>query len=685
MTHKPQEPRGLYSFKGLLLAVVYGVLVMLLLGGLILNVVQKREYLQAQLTSHGQDSATSLGLSLSTVAVEGDWVAASSMIDAIFDSGAYSNVRLLDSQGQVVINRSALLSLEEVPDWFISIMPLQTPLGQADVVSGWKRVGTLQVRSHPGLAYRDLWSTVKQQGALFVILGCVVFLLLHLLLRQLLRPLKRLESAADKIAHRRFDVTLPLPATKEMRRVTEAVNTMTASIRTMFDEQVHTIESLRRTALQDSVTGLINRETFDKRLQAGLSSGAGEGSGVLWLLELKGFGRYNEKYGRSSGDQLLTEVAEVLQDEVRAVVGSYVARHAGSSFAAFIPAFDLEHAGELADQLLMRLQALEALQKDGDCVTALGMVLCRDGDNLSDLLSAADFAAQEAVQSSGGGWSAADGDLKRSSDPVKTASFWRELLREALDRQGFVMNFQPVVSLGISEKNNGTNSISNEALPDVARQGVIMQQVLARLADEHGQHAAAEFVPMLNRFAMTSELDLCMLEQGLHRLSQHPEDGALCILLSVQTLARDDLAAVLTALLHKYEGETGRLYLECPEYALQVCWAGVDVLIQLRQRFGYRLVIGRFGTAGLPFGYLRDLSVDAIKVDPGLVKNIDEDDGHQFYLRSIVQIAHSQNSLVIAVGVESQEEWDCLMNIGVDGAMGYHICHPQSEPVHLGG
>ncbi len=674
MSQKPRESQALYSFRGLLLAVVYGVLLLLLLGGLLLNVWQKRNYLQDQLASHGQDSATSLGLSLSTVAKDGDWVAASSMIDAIFDSGAYSSVRLLDRQGQVVINRSVVLHLEDVPDWFVAFLPLETPMGQSDVVSGWQRVGTLQIRSHPGLAYRDLWSTVKQQGALFAGLGILVFLLLHWLLKQLLRPLKNLEAVADKIAHRRFDVELPVPSTREMRSVTLAVNTMASSLRTIFDEQIHTIESLRKSALQDSVTGLINRETFDKRLQANLAGETGEGAGVLWLLQIKNFSQFNEKFGRAAGDQLLNDVAEILRDELGAVVGSFVGRHAGSSFAAFIPGSNLTDAGEIADHLMLRLRALEPFRGDQGCVIALGMSQCRDGDKLTDLMSAADFAVQKSAQLPSGGWSVNEQEVEVSTDAAKPASYWHDLLRESLDKKGFIMNFQPVVSTGRADTPSAESQYR-----------VIMQQVLARLPSDQGQHAAAEFVPMLNRFSMISELDLYMLEQGLLRLHRHPEDSSLCILLSVQTLVREDLAAALTALLHQYPEEVKRLYLECPEYALQVCWAGVDVLMQLRKRFGFRLIVGRFGTAGLPFGYLRDMSVDAIKVDPGLVRNIENDDGHQFYLRSIVQIAHSQNSQVIAVGVERQEEWDCLVGIGVDGAMGYHICHPQSEPVHFGG
>ncbi len=658
-----QSPRSI-TFRGLLLAVVYSVLLILLAGGLTLNILQKRIYLQEQLASHGQDSATALGLSLSSGASEGDWVAASLMIDVIFDSGAYLNVRLLDSQNQVVINRSASVKLESVPEWFVRLLPLATPVGEAEIMAGWQSVGIVQITSHPGFAYRDLWATVKQQSLLYLGLGTLAFVLLHLLLKQLLRPLHRLEMAADKIASRQFDVQLPLPLTREMQRVTQAVNIMASSLNKVFSEQLQTIESLRENALVDPVSGLMNRHAFDKRMQANLSSGSGEAVGTLGLLVLKRFTQYNEKFGRPAGDLLLQELGAIIQDEVKAILGSFVARHAGSSYSLFIPKSDLEQITQLIDRILIRVRALEAFgEADNHCQMAIGLVLSKDGDRLSNLLSAADFAAQDAVLQEGGGWAIYKDNQPGRYDNAWGAGKWQQVLREAIDRRGFILNYQPVVA----QENRR----------------VMVQQVFARLPGEDGEHPAAVFLPMVERFAMTPELDVHILEQALERLSRHSEDSSFCVLLSAQTLALPNLETVLSTVLQRYQLEAKRLILECPEFALQACWAGVDSLIQLRIRFGFKMAIGRFGTTGLPFGYLKDMPVDVIKIDPGLVRDIDTDDGHQFYLRAIVQIAHSQGSQVIAVGIERQEEWDCLTKIGVDGAMGYHICHPQPEPVHF--
>jgi len=658
-----QSPR-LMTLRGILLTVVYTVLLILLVGGLALNILQKRIYLQEQLASHGQDSATALGLTLSSSGFAGDWVTASSMIDVIFDSGAYLNVRLLDNQGQVVINRSASLKLESIPDWFVRLLPLDTPVGQADIMVGWQTVGTLQISSHPGFAYRDLWATVKQQGLLYLALGGIFFVLLHLLLKQLFRPLRRLELAAEKIASRQFDVKLPIPLTREMQRVTEAVNSMAHSLSIVFSEQLHTIESLRDNALVDPISGLMNREAFDKRMMANLSSGNGEGAGVLGLVVIRQFTRYNGKNGRPVGDRLLRELGTIIQDELKAILGSFVARHAGTSFSVFIPALDLEKASLIAEQILMRVQALEPFGDSEElCQMVIGLVSSRDDDRLSSLLSAADFAAQDAVVSQGVGWAVFRGDQSERSDNAWSAGEWQQVLREAIDQQRFILNFQPVVSRDNHQ--------------------VMLQQVLVRLPSEDGQHSAATFLPMIERFSMSPELDMLILEQVLTRLSQHMEDSPFCVLLSAQTLARHDLETMLETILQRFQLEARRLIIECPEFALQVCWAGIDSLIQLRVRFSFKIAVGRFGTTGLPFGYLKDMPVDVIKIDPGLVRDIDTDDGHQFYLRAIVQIAHSQGSQVVAVGVERQKEWDCLSKIGVDGVMGYHICHPQSEPVHL--
>ncbi|WP_156493724.1 EAL domain-containing protein, partial [Oleiphilus sp. HI0125] len=86
--------------------------------------------------------------------------------------------------------------------------------------------------------------------------------------------------------------------------------------------------------------------------------------------------------------------------------------------------------------------------------------------------------------------------------------------------------------------------------------------------------------------------------------------------------------------------------------------------------------IDRFGVSSIPFTYLKRVRVRSIKIDTSFIRDIHENQENQFFLRSVVQIAHSQNIQVVAIGVESAAELAVLKDLGVDAATGYQICKP---------
>ena len=113
------------------------LLVLLLLlvfaGTFYISVRNTQVFLEAQLESHAQDAATSLGLSISSHLTQGDTAAVTSMSNAIFDRGFYRHVRVEDVKGDVLVDLESPLSIEGVPQWFVSAFPLATPQGEATV------------------------------------------------------------------------------------------------------------------------------------------------------------------------------------------------------------------------------------------------------------------------------------------------------------------------------------------------------------------------------------------------------------------------------------------------------------------------------------------------------------------------------------------------------------------------
>ena len=96
-----------------------------------------RNFLGEQLESHAQDTATSLGLSLSPYMQSNDLPVMNSMVDAIFDHGYYKTIRVITVNGDTLIERSNPVTSKGVPSWFIDYIDLQLPAAEAMVMSGW--------------------------------------------------------------------------------------------------------------------------------------------------------------------------------------------------------------------------------------------------------------------------------------------------------------------------------------------------------------------------------------------------------------------------------------------------------------------------------------------------------------------------------------------------------------------
>ncbi len=158
-----------------------------------------RSFLVKQLESHAQDTATSLGLSLSPVVASGDLSSAETMINAVFDRGYYRTISLKDIHGKALIEKSLKVGFEGVPDWFVDLIPVKTPNTEALIMAGWSQAGKLYVESHPGYAYKTLWETAVRISGYFFAAFIVVLLCGAVGLNLLLKPLKQLERQAEAI------------------------------------------------------------------------------------------------------------------------------------------------------------------------------------------------------------------------------------------------------------------------------------------------------------------------------------------------------------------------------------------------------------------------------------------------------------------------------------------------------
>ena len=248
-----------------------------------------KDYLQKSMESHAQDTATSLGLSITHSGRVKDIQTVERMTAAIFDRGYYTEILVKSMDGKELVAKRVDQAVKGVPEWFIDRFTLETPRMSAIVMDGWRQAATIEVVSHPGHAYAELWRvTVRSFWVLFVV-AIVSLIVVLVVLRLALRPLDDMEAQAINISKRQFTILPKLPWARELHRVATAMNNMCLAVERMLTEQTDLAEKMRKKAYVDPVTGLMNRNDFSEQVTHLIGAPTKFPSGALAVVRIRGF------------------------------------------------------------------------------------------------------------------------------------------------------------------------------------------------------------------------------------------------------------------------------------------------------------------------------------------------------------------------------------------------------------
>lgn len=658
------------SLQRRLILVIISLLILLLAANVVVNVYNARVSFYQQLQVHARDTATSLGFTISQAALAKDTVQVSSMIDVIFDSGYYRRIAYIDLEGQDIVLRQAELTVAQVPRWFTALVRLPVASGESVVSSGWFQLGVLQVDSHPDFVYKNLWRSFKEQLWLFLVMVVLCYGLLGLGLKYLLRPLKRVEQQATAITERQFVVQENIPRVPELRSVVTAMNRMVIKVQAMFAQQLSMNDRLVTQTRTDSLTGLPNRRDFDDQVAVYLASGSAASSGALLLLHVSDLETVNRESGRAAGDAYVQAVAEQVGSELKGYVNSVCSRHRGTDFAVFIPSITREESQLLPKQLNTRLQELEW---EGKALSIhIGVVFAQQLSTLSDdrdasqkvalqsLMIAADAALSVAIESSDTGihWQALEGARSQSLHTVQDWLLW---LDNALSPEHLSFYYQPVWVFLHGQKQ------------------LLFNELLTHLHYQGEDYTAGYFIPMATRLQKVAQLDNLVTQKLMHEQQHLPEN--ICVNLSVAAIHDDDFIEQLQQDLAQMPNLAKRLTFELPAASLRFSEVAVRHFAQLIQRSGAHFSLHHFGRDTANFSYLQSLPLDYLKIDRSFTHDIVRDKDAQFFVRSLVAIAKSCDVMILAEGVETQAQWEQLLEMGIEGGQGYWLGKPQREPI----
>jgi diguanylate cyclase (GGDEF)-like protein len=638
-------------YRQLWLAIIISTL-LALCGSLLASTLSARSYLQSQLSIKNTDNAAALALALSQS--NPDAVSVELAVSALFDSGHYELIRVIDPIGITIVERIAGPGEMDAPSWFVHRLPINAAPGTAQISNGWKQFGTITLISHSRFAYGALWKSVYEMIGALAVAGLIGGYLGSLVLRRLRRPLDAVITQATAISERRF-IRIDEPEVPELKQLAIAMNATVGRLKSMFEEEAARLETVRREANFDPLTGLANRSHFMARLRQSLDAEDAAG-GVLLLVRLADLAGINHRLGRAATDDFLRCTGMAIGHSAQPNSQGISARLNGADFAVLLPGESDGRA--VADALLTALVQAATPFIEEETAAWIGIGKFSRGMDIGALLARVDgaLASAEADGKNAVREAIADDD----EDQPRTAEQWSKMIHRALDNQWVRLISFPVVEL--------SGRLSHRECP------------LRLMFDEKGEWLpAGQFLPIAERLKLTPALDLVAVTLGLQELKSQPQLTGLAINLSASSVEDADFRRKLLALLNAQKSTAARLWLEVAENGALKHLDMFRELCRGLKSVGCRIGLEHFGHQFSQIGLLHDLGLDYLKVDSSFIRGLDNNPGNAAFLKGLSGIAHNIGLQVLAEGVATQEEWLALAAVGFDGATGPAIREPDTK------
>lgn len=421
-------------------------------------------------------------------------------------------------------------------------------------------------------------------------------------------------------------------------------------------------------AQHDSLTGLVNREEFERRLERSLAKAKSEGAvHTLMYLDLDQFKIVNDTCGHAAGDKLLKVVSSHLSSVARQ--RDTVARLGGDEFAILLEHCSLQNAQEIARIICNRLNDSRFIHDERRfrIGASIGLVpIDARWDEPSAIMQAADrscYAAKEGGRNRVHTWFEADEVLLERQCELQ----WAARLESAFDEGRFHLFAQrifPSVGAGLGQH----------------------LEVLLRLIENDGTVISpGAFLPTAERFDMAARIDRLVLKMVVGQLVEHPDLAKIdtvCVNISGQSIGdRAFHRKVFSILRAAGAAICKRICLEITETAAITNLTSARVFIEQVKQLGIRIALDDFGAGAATFSYLKSLPIDVLKIDGQFVRDLGSDPLNEAAIRCFVDVARVMGVKVIAECVETDKVFSRLAAMGVDHVQGYLFHRP--EPLEL--
>lgn len=622
----------------------------------VVSIVQSRHYLTQQLNIHAQDVANALGISFSEATEQKDRSKLLTMLQAIFNSGYYTQIKVYDEKGDILTGRSLPPETSDVPHWFQTLVNLQTTPQTAPIMSGWQQQGHVTVQANSAKAYTKLWQISKQIFFWYASITTLALILAALLLRRILKPLDAIRRQAETIADNDFVQCDTKPKVAELSTVVKSMDKMATNVQNIIEQQYRLVQQLYQQAYEDSVTRLGNRNYLE-RIFASLANQSHSESeisnGWFYVIELAHLTEYAQSAKHEQTEQLLASFADNLANFAKHNHIPYIGRLYGGTFVLITLNQYEQHTEAMARSAVTELQGhLIGEKVDNNLTVYLGVAYFQPPQSFAYVLSQAEKALSRAQNEDQNQYAILTQPLEQK-DSDKNQKRWQQLVKSIIESG----NIQP----------------AKQAVWNKNRTEILHYETFLRGYDETAGYTymAGEIIKAAEALQLTRELDKIMIERTVNELND--KEQAMAVNLSISSLGDPRFLQWLSTYIDSLDPDmAARIIVEISEPMLSDNKEQLNELSSILKPKNIRLGIDHVGINLASLHYLSVLPIDYLKIDSSLTQASDLENT-EFLLNNLCNIAHVLDIQVIASCVESKEQIEHLQAFDIDGLQGIAV------------
>ena len=601
-----------------------------------------RSYLQGESEIHAQDTATSLGLSLSPYLRDETDPVIKTMMNAIFDMGYYKEIKLVNVDGKPLVTLTNKMSFEEVPDWFVEFLPMQTATAESEVSSGWNIAGVIYVTINPGYAYLKLYEQAKSAFyyslVAFVLSNILLFFVLHFILFSL----KEIERMALNISNGQFDIIDPLPWTTEVRNVTAAMNNMSWKIKEIIKRLNTKLETIGVKLQQDDLTGLNKKSSNNTEMKHLYRVHT---DAYIFMIKIDSLTSLVKEQGSDSIDSFLKDFAQNLK-RVTSANGegdTDIYRFFGSEFVILLKGVNVDKAEQLAKGLSASFAKLGEKYQKTD-IAHIGVTPFNPVSTTEDILASANESYEQAQIIGANSYF-----INTQENKAKDIAEWKLLVFSAVgNRQYKVIYVGKVESFQTRE--------------------VLMEDAFTQVYDDDGNLiSTATFVSIAEKFTKIVDLDRGVIEQVIQHIKDRKIRYAIAISLSTRTIKNSDFRSWLENVIKQNQSIAHQLVFSFSAYAIAKEVLVFKEFIEFVHKLNAKVMIKRYENHSMSTGVAKELKPDYIRLARDIGHDIAHNESKKIFVATMQEVGALLDIAILAENVCSDQDFNVMNALDITG------------------